>query len=69
MMEISKPFKQIDREYIIMSKELKERLGIKGEIKGMSLWKGRSPNDIEKGKSPDDDEWKIRATEVIKLNT
>jgi hypothetical protein len=63
----SKPFVQIDRQYIITSKELKKQMEIKGEITGIGLWRGRSPDEIEKGKSPDLDEWEIRTTEKIKI--
>ena len=66
---ISKPFKQVNREYIITSKELKDEMGIEGEIIGIELWKGRSPNDEEAGKSPDLDEWRIRSKEITKVNT
>jgi hypothetical protein len=60
----SKPFIQIDRQYIISSAELRKALGLEGEIHNMSLWKGRSPNDMEKGVSADKDEWIINTTEI-----
>ena len=56
----------IDRSYKITSKEIKEKLQIEGEILFIHLWRGRSPNDIEKGVSPDNDQWEISTTEVIK---
>lgn len=59
----SNPFIQIDREYIITSKELKQKLNIKGEILNIGLQSGRSPNDIEKGVSPDLDIWYIKTEE------
>jgi len=55
----SKPFILIDRRYEISSGELKRALGIEGEILGINLWKGRSPNDEAKGVSPDKDTWEI----------
>ena len=60
-MEIkSETFKQINREYLITSKQIKEALGIiKGEIVSIGLSAGRSPKDIEKGVSADKDEWEI----------
>lgn len=61
----SNPFTQIDREYTITSKELKEKLDIKGEIISLGLQAGRSPDDIEKGISPDLDIWYIKTKEVI----
>jgi len=45
----SKPFKQIDREYLITSAELRKVLKIEGEIINMGLMTGRSPNNKEKG--------------------
>lgn len=53
----------IERSYKITSKELKEALEIEGEIIDMSLFSGRSPNDIAQGISPDDDLWEIRTKE------
>jgi len=60
----SKPFTQINRQYILTSAELRKALNIKGEILNVNLWKGRSPNDIEKKVSPDKDEWEIQTKEV-----
>ena len=57
-------FHQIDRKYIITSAELKSRLGLVGEVITLNLWSGRSPNDIEQGKSADKDEWEIHTREV-----
>jgi len=56
-------YKHIERTYRLTAKELKSKLGIEGEINSVTLWKGRSPNDIEKGKSADLDEWEIHTTE------
>jgi len=58
------PFTQIDREYIITSAELRKALKLEGEILNVGLYSGRSPNDIEKGVSPDKDTWIIKTTEV-----
>jgi hypothetical protein len=55
--------RSIRREYIISSAELKEFLGLEGEICGMNLHTGRSPNDVEKGVSPDKDTWEITTKE------
>ena len=52
-------FKEINRTYIITSNELKKKLGIEGEILNINLWEGRSPEDEEKGLSPDRDRWEI----------
>ena len=60
----SKPFIQIDREYIISSAELRIALKLEGEIQNVGLQEGRSPNDIEKGKSPEKDLWYIHTKEV-----
>lgn len=61
-------FKVIDREYIITSAELRKALQLEGEILNMSLWEGRSPNDIEQGISAETDKWSIRTKEVKKHN-
>ena len=52
-------FKEIGREYIITSKELKEKLGIKGKIISLAMHEGLSPKDEEEGKSHDEDTWSI----------
>ena len=67
----SKPFKGIDREYIILSSELKRALEIKGDIISIYLNQGRSPEDIKKGVSPDRDTWSITTEEIClsKANT
>jgi len=58
-----KNYRHIERRYILTAKELKSKLGIEGEISSVNLWKGRSPNDIEKKKSADLDEWEINTIE------
>ena len=58
-----KYYSHIERRYILTAKELKDRLEIEGEISNVNLWKGRSPNDIDKGKSSDLDEWEINTIE------
>lgn len=47
------------KRYIVTQKELKEKLGLEGEIKEIGLWSGRSPLDVERGKSTDTDEYFI----------
>lgn len=56
-------FTQVDRHYIISSKELKEKLGLEGYISGINLWQGLSPEEKESGKSPDTSKWEIHTTE------
>ena len=63
----SKPFTQIDREYILSSAELRKALKLKGEIINIGLYAGRSPDDIEKGKSSDKDLWYIKSTEITNI--
>ena len=63
----SKPFTQINREYKVTSKELKEKLGIEGEITNMGLLVGRSPAQREEGKSAERDLWYIETEEIEKL--
>lgn len=60
----SKPFKQIDREYLITSAELRKALKLEGEIISIGLQRGRSPKDNEEGKSPEKDLWYINTKEV-----
>lgn len=62
----SKPFTQIDTEYLITSAELRKALNLKGEIKEMGLQQGRSPKDIVENKSPEKDVWFINTREIIK---
>jgi hypothetical protein len=64
---ISKPFTQIDRDYKITSRELRQALELKGEIISMGLWQGRSPNDENTlGVSSEKDIWYITTKEVRK---
>jgi hypothetical protein len=63
---ISKPFTQIDRDYKITSRELRQVLELKGEIMSMGLWQGRSPNDEALGVSSEKDIWYITTKEVKK---
>jgi len=59
MQKQERNYRHIERTYRLTAKELKSKLGIEGEINSVTLWKGRDPNDIEKGKSADLDEWEI----------
>jgi hypothetical protein len=65
---ITKQFTQINREYIFTSAELRKLLGLEGEIQNMGLQSGRSPKDIEEGKSAEKDRWYI-TTEEVKPNS
>jgi len=60
----SKPFKQIDREYIITSAELRKALELKGEIISLGLHTRRSPLQKEEGKSSEKDTWYISTQEI-----
>ena len=62
----STSFIQIDREYIISSRQLRKTLNIDGEIQNIGLYEGRSPNDIEKGVSAENDLWIINTREKQK---
>lgn len=62
----STSFIQIDREYIISSRQLRKTLNLEGEILNMGLFEGRSPNDIEKGVSAENDLWIINTREKQK---
>ena len=52
------------RQYIFTQKSLKEKLGIKGDIRSMQLWEGRSPQDEEQGLSADDNKYIIETDEA-----
>ncbi|HUS51161.1 MAG TPA: hypothetical protein VMZ91_13420 [Candidatus Paceibacterota bacterium] len=56
--------RQTETTYKISSKEIKRLLKIKGEIRGMSLFQGRSPVDEEQGISADEDIWEINTLEI-----
>jgi hypothetical protein len=59
--------KQINTFYKICSADFKRAFGIQGEIKSINLLKGRSPNDIENGKSADEDIWEIYTEEIKRI--
>jgi hypothetical protein len=63
----SKSFKQIDREYIITSAALRKALNLEGEIMSIGLQCGRSPDKIERGKSPEKDTWYINTREIMHM--
>ena len=65
---ITKQFIQINREYIFTSAKLRKLLGLEGEIQTIGLQSGRSPRDIEEGKSAEKDRWHI-TTEEVKPNS
>ena len=65
---ITKQFTQINREYIFSSAELRKLLGLEGQLISMGLELGRSPKDIEEGKSAEKDRWYI-TTEEVKPNS
>ena len=47
------------RTYIVTAKEVKEKLGLEGSVGSIILFAGRTPDGVEKGKSPDADEYEI----------
>jgi hypothetical protein len=55
---------KITKSYKFRVKELRKKLGITGEILHMVLYKGRSPNDREQGKSSDEEVWEIITEEI-----
>jgi hypothetical protein len=59
-----KEFVQIKREYIVTSAELRRAMDLKGEIQSVGLYVGRSPKEIEEGKSAEKDQWIICTKEV-----
>ena len=56
-------FNEVNREYLLTSKELKRKLGITGQVINIGLYTGRSPNDVEQGVSVDNDVWYITTQE------
>ena len=55
----------ISRSYIFTNKDLKDKLKIKGDVQEISLWKGLSPIQEEKGVSEDRVEWEMVTHEDI----
>ncbi len=53
----------IKRNYVFTQKELKEKLGIKGDILNMGLWEGLGRDEREEGKSHEKDTWAIETEE------
>ena len=56
--------KTISRSYTISQKELKKKLGLKGDIQSIGLWSGLSPHQEEQRESHDKDEWEIVTHEM-----
>ena len=56
--------KIISRSYTISQKELKKKLGLKGDIQSIGLWSGLNPHQEEQGESHNKDEWEIVTHEV-----
>jgi hypothetical protein len=55
----------IERRYLFTQKELKRKLGIKGDIDKIGIWRGLSPNEEKEGVSVDDAIFYIEAIEHI----
>ena len=61
---MAKPRKtKVEREYIFTQKELKEKLGMEGDIAQMDLWAGLSPDKEERKVSRNTTEWRITTIE------
>lgn len=54
----------ITREYIVSVKELRKIYRLEGELIGIDLFRGRSPNEEEAGKDPDTDLYVITTKET-----
>lgn len=54
----------ITREYIVSVKELRKIYGLKGQLKNIDLYSGRSLQEEEDGKNPDTDLYVITTEEV-----
>ena len=55
---------RIEREYIFTQKELKEKLGMEGDISQMDLWKGLSPHKEKTKFFRNRIEWRITTLEA-----
>ena len=53
-----------NKQYIFTAKELKQKLGITGEIIDTGLYSGRNDYMKKQGKSDDKDEWSITTEET-----
>jgi hypothetical protein len=55
----------VRRAYVISWKEIKEKLGLKGDCERITLWRGRSPNQIEAKVSADVETYEFTTIEVV----
>ena len=62
-MKINKQATKVERKYVFTQKELKENLGIKGNIECAGLFAGLSPNDEKRDVLIDTTEWFIFTVE------
>ena len=51
--------------YKFTQKELKKKLGMKGNLSEGGLWEGRSPHQVEQGKKQDEDVYFIESEEEL----
>jgi hypothetical protein len=61
--------KKIIRTYNLSWKEIKRKLGLKGELKTIELAAGRSPNQMEKGESADVETYEFKTEEIVSGET
>jgi hypothetical protein len=54
--------------YIFTQKQLKEILGLEGDISNIGLWRGLSPNEEAQGKSHDIDTYEFVTVSTTKQN-
>jgi hypothetical protein len=56
----------VDTFYKFKSKDIKELFNLSGELIGINLYQGRSPNDEAEGKRADEDIWEFHTREIKK---
>jgi len=56
---------QTTRRYKFTQKEIKEKLGLKGDLHQGGLWEGRSPNEVKRGVKADTDIYYIETQEGL----
>lgn len=54
---------KVTKRYIFTEKELKEKLGMVGDIERIELWAGRNPHMEETGVPKEKDEWAFTTSE------
>ncbi len=67
MIKAQTDFKKIERVYTIPEKELKDKLGIEGDVLFFDLEKGLTPTDDAAGKSHDGVLWTVKTRQEFPM--